>query len=200
LLRLRNRIVDTAPIRSVHYRPEKDDVLVYQPQFGELRINARSKGERQLYREKLGKHLFGDEQYFPGTSKYTLEPLREFGSMSLNCVDVDGIDWIKLKEYQIFFGGSPWEIISRKSDDVFAALDGRQQQIPRGGRLIRASFLVKFTDCKKPRTVVIRPSNVAQFRRDEDAAILEEWLTARGFIISTNMEQSEDTHAAMAGA
>jgi hypothetical protein len=33
------------------------DVLVYQPDIGELRINARSKGEQDLYRAQFGEYL-----------------------------------------------------------------------------------------------------------------------------------------------
>lgn len=185
---------------SVHFRPEKYDVLIYQKETGELRINARSKGEKQLYRQQFGKHLFGSEDYFPGTNKYTLEPLREYGAMSLNCVDVEGIDWIKLKEYQIFYPGNPWEIVSRRSDDVFAALDARDRTIPDGGRIVRASFQVKFADCKTPRSVVIRPSNIAQFTRDDDSALVEQWLEARGFIVAEEAEEPDRAEAALASA
>ncbi len=185
---------------SVCYRPLKYDVLVYQPAIGELRINARSKGEKQLYRTQFGKQVFGSEEFFPGTEKYTLEPLREFGPAALNCVDIDGIDWIKLKEVQFFYPGTPWEIVIRKSEDVFAALEARGRDFPEGGRIIRASFQVKFSDCKTPRTVVIRPSNIAQFTRDDDAIYVEAWLEARGFIIKKEVEQGEQVDAAMAGS
>ncbi len=168
---------------SVHFRPEKYDIVVYQPAVGELRINAGSKGEKQLYRRQFGKHLFTGEDHFPGTNKYTLEPLREYGAAALNCIDIEGIEWIKLKEYQLLFPGNPWEIVIRKSDDVFASLEARRREIPDGGRLIGASFQVKFSDCKTPRSVVIRPSNIAQFTRDDDAALVEQWLSARGFIV-----------------
>lgn len=53
---------------SVHYRPLKFDVLVYDPRVGEIRINATSKGEKSLYRAAFGKHIFGDAEYFPESS------------------------------------------------------------------------------------------------------------------------------------
>lgn len=190
--------LDGAESSSVHYRPEKYDVVTYHPQIGELRINARSKGEKQLYRQQIGRLLFGSEDYFPGTNKYTLEPLRKYGETVLNCVDIDGIEWIKLKEYQISYPGSPWEIISRKSDDVFAALETRGRTIPDGGKLSLASFQVKFADCKTPRSVVIRPGNIAQFTRDDDSVLVEQWLEFRGFIIREEAEVPKQADAVVA--
>ncbi len=40
-------------------------------------MNARSKGEKELYRTKFGQHFFGDSEFWGGKSKFTLEPLRE---------------------------------------------------------------------------------------------------------------------------
>jgi hypothetical protein len=61
--------------------------------------------------------------------------------------------------------------------------------MPQKARIIRASFQVKFTDSKTARTVTIRPSNIAQYTRDSDAAVVEDWLTKRGFILA---EQEDD--------
>lgn len=71
----REESIDGSQASSIYYRPLRYDVLVYVPQIGELRIHACSKGEKQLYRDQLGKHLFGDADIFTGTEKYTLEPL-----------------------------------------------------------------------------------------------------------------------------
>ena len=84
--------IDHGQSSSVFYRPEKHDVLVYDPKLGELRMHACSKGEREIYRAEFGRHLFGDERFFPGTAKYTLDPLRTQGLDSLTCVDIEGMD------------------------------------------------------------------------------------------------------------
>jgi hypothetical protein len=195
----REESIDGGTASSVYYRPLKPDVLVYSPQIGELRINARSKGEKELYRTKFGKHLFGDENIFPGTEKYTLDPLREQGEDSMALGDIDGIEWIKLREVQFFFGGNPWEVVTRKSDDVFAMFKSRNKSFPEGGRIIRATFQVKFADAKTPRSVVIKPSNIAQFTRDDDSVLVEKWLEARGFIINAEAEESEQPEKVLAG-
>ena len=182
---------------SIHYRPEKYDIAVYQPETGELRINAKSDGEKQLYRLLIGRHFFKSDDHFPGEEKYTLEPLRTYGSASLNCVDIDGLDWIKLKEYQILYPGSPWQVISRKSDDMFALLDQQKRTIHESGQLLRATFQVKFKDCKRPRSVVIRSGNKTSLTRDDDSALVEKWLSARGFIIHAAESTDVTTEASV---
>ncbi len=167
---------------SVFYRPEKYDVLVYEPALGELRMNACNKGEKETYRLALGRHIFGDEDFFPGTGKYSLEPLRTSGTASIVCTDVVGMDWVQLKEIQYLWGGAQREIEIRKADDIFAALEAGGRSLPFRARIIGASFQVKFTDAKNPRTVTIRPSNIAQYTRDSDADVVEDWLQRRGFI------------------
>jgi hypothetical protein len=65
---------------------------------------------------------------------------------------------------------------------------------------VKASFLVKFTDAKTPRTVTIRPQNIASYTRDSDASIVETWLTARGFVKSAPEAQDADVAPAVAHA
>jgi hypothetical protein len=83
---------------SVYYRPEKHDVVIYNQVLGELRVNAASKGEKELYQAKFGLHLFGSEDHFPGSAKYTLDPLRRDGEASLVCSDLEGMEWVRLTE------------------------------------------------------------------------------------------------------
>jgi hypothetical protein len=184
---------------SVCYRPLKYDVLVYQPEIGELRINARSRGEKRLYRSLFGKHLFGDDDFFPGDSKYTLEPLLTRGEASLACVDVPGMEWVRLREAHFFLGGPSNEVQSHRADDVFAAFRSRDGKPP-AGRIIRAVFQVKFTDSKRPRSVTIRPSNIAQYTRDDDAELVEQWLRRRGFILAGSHSGKGAGYATLASA
>lgn len=178
----REESLQGSDVSSVCYRPLKYDVIVYDCRCGELRINARLVGEKKKYRELFGEHLFGDKNCFPGTDKYTLEPLRELGPDAMACGDVDGIDWIVLTEIQYFWGGSQGEIEIRKAADVFAALEARGRPMPEKARIIKAVFKVKFTESKTPRPVKIRPSNIAEYARDQDAPVIEQWLRLRGFL------------------
>jgi len=180
----REGAMDGTKSSSVLYRPEKFDVLAYDTKLGEIRMNAASKGEKDLYRKQFGKHLFDDEEFFPGQEKYTLEPLRADGADSLKCGDVDGLDWVKLKEVQYYWGGAHNEIEVRKADDIFAAMEKKGRSMPKKVKIIRASFQVKFTDAKTPRSMTVKPPYAAQYTRDSDSAAIEDWLTKRGFVLN----------------
>jgi hypothetical protein len=180
----RRGVIEDGASSSVFLQPEAHDVLAYDRTVGELRMHACSKSERDVYRRKFGRHLFGSEDFFPGTAKYTLEPLRRDGARSLVCSDVEGMDWVRLKQLDLLWGGAERHVEVQKASDVFAALAARDRGLPDGARPIQAHFSVKFTDSKTPRTVVVKPSNVTQYMRDDDATIAETWLRKRGFIVS----------------
>lgn len=190
--------LDNGEPSSVAYRPLKFDVLVYDQRIGEIRMNAGSVGEKDLYRAQIGKHLFGSEDFFPGDAKYTLDALREDGVASLEC-DVDGIEWIILREVQFFWGGQFGEIEIRKASDVFGAFAARDRELPAGCRIFKAVFQVKFADCKSPRSVTIKTSNVAQYTRDHDSVLIEQWLAKRGFIIAREVPDDVVAEPVLAG-
>lgn len=174
---------------SVFFRPEKHDIVAYTHSIGELRINAEER-ERELYRRAFGRHLFADESYFPEkNSKYSLEPLRQ-GRSSISCADVDGIEWVVLKEIRSAFGGSHNEMKTHSADDLFAALEDRGGAFP-GGKLIGARFEVRFSDARTPRIVHINPPARAKFTRDSDGARIAEWLVKRGFDVSRRENDEE---------
>lgn len=106
----RDESLNAGEVVSVCYWPLKYDVLVYNRQLGELRINCQLVGEKKLYCQKFGLRFFNDATCFPGTRKYTLEPLRDLGEDSLACGDIEGIESITLTEVQFYWGGAHGEI------------------------------------------------------------------------------------------
>lgn len=184
--------LDAGKPGSVFYRPAKHDVAVYVPALGEIRVHAGSKREMEVYRKKLGLHIFGNENFFPGASKYTLEPLKKDGKDSLVCSDVDGLDWVRLKEIRYNWGGPHGEMETRTADDLFAAWEERKKGIHERARIVHAKFLVKFTETKIPRTLVIRPSNIAKYVRDDDAILIESFLEKRGFLLAREDAAAEE--------
>ncbi len=195
----REESLQGAEVASVCYRPLKYDVAVYNRHLGEMRINASLVGEKKLYREQFGQHFFGDDNFFSINKKYTLEPLREHGLASMACGDIDGIESITLTEVHFLWGGAFKEIEVRKATDVFAALEARDRDLPEHPRLIKAGLKLKFTDSKTPRSVTIRPPNIAQYTRDSDAVILEAWLEQRGFIMHEEVNDHAAVNEAVAG-
>jgi len=195
----RESIMEEGEEGSVFYRPAKHDVLSYDPKRGELCVNG-SQSDRELYRRKFGRHIFGDEAFFPGDGKYTLAPLQKDKEKALVCTDIDGMEWVRLKEVRFLWGGSQQEVEIRKATNVFAALAEREEAFPHDAKLIQASFKVKFTESKSARVVTIKPSNIAEYIRDGDGTVVEEWLSRRGFVVMRNNTQPEGGHALVANA
>ncbi|OGQ00336.1 MAG: hypothetical protein A2Z40_04405 [Deltaproteobacteria bacterium RBG_19FT_COMBO_60_16] len=163
------------------FQPEKYDVLVYDPSIGDIRMNACSKGEKDLYRRKFGLHVFGNEDFFTVRKKYTLEPLRK-GDASIACEDVTGMESVTLKQIHFYLGGAQREVEIRQANDVYAALKARQRDMPAKLPIIKASFEVKFTDSKKKRSVIVGAS-FANYTRDSDSAVVKDWLDKREFTL-----------------
>lgn len=185
---------------SVFYRPERFDVVTYDPAIGELSINARTKGEKQAYCRFFGKHVFGDESLFDADrleGKFTLRPIIDDGPACVACSDIDGIESIHLCELQFRHHSSQQHVETHKADDVFAALGSIQHAVPPNALLLRAGFKVKFASAARPRSVVIRQPNVTVFDRESDAELLNAWLARRGFI---QLEHKRDDVDIDAGA
>lgn len=176
-------VIEKGESTIIFYRPEKFDVIVYDAQTSEIRINARTPGERDLYRKMFGRHLFGSENFFGTQSRFTLEPLRREGRGALMCLDVRNLEYVKLKEIHLSWGGYYNEVEIHKADDLFAALEERRVVLPKEPRVTRATFGVKFSDAKTERTVTISSSNRAYYKRDDDGGVMETWMRRRGFII-----------------
>ncbi len=96
---------------------------------------------------------------------------------------MEGLDWVKLREVHLYRGGHFYSSDIKKATDVFAQLAADGEMLPESPRLAAAVFQVKFTGVRQPRSVTIRPSNVAVYLRDEDSVLVEQWLSKRGFLI-----------------
>lgn len=166
----------------LHFRPAKDDVVVYSPSRDEIRIHTGTKWEKDLYRETFGRRLFGNEWYFSNPKAYGLDPLRTDGVDALDVNGIPGIEKIVLREIEVSWPGEFNNTTVRKSLDLFAAEEeGATPAIPESGRLVRAGFDFYFGESQKPRKVQLRPPNLLKLGRHCDAVLVQRWLTARGF-------------------
>ena len=176
----------------LHFRPEKDDVGVYSPEVNEIRIHAGTKGERDLYRREFGLRLFGDPDYFSKKKAYALDPLLADGSDALNVEGCGDLERAVLREYEVAFDNGFEEVVIRRARDIFGAAEARPVKgdaIPRGGRLVRASFDLYFAGKKKARKVQIRLPNTLKLGRHCDAQAVLWWLSKRGFRTVVDEEQ-----------
>ena len=168
----------------VLYRPERHDVVACHRGSGELRINGRTKGDKDLYRRVIGRYLFGDESFFPEVGPiYTLEPLRQDGRASLACLDVEGIERVTLQRLVLDWGGDQSERQTHQAGDLFALFEEKGESIPTQPEIHSAAFEVRFSDSRRPRRVTVYPPNRASFMRDGDGFLIEEWLRRREFAV-----------------
>jgi hypothetical protein len=182
------------------FRPERTDLVVYDAVNNELRISTSTIGEMRLYREKFGKYVFGDPERFVYSQKYTLAPLKAVGTAALYCRDIGGIEWVHLTEIEYAWPGAFGHIEKHKADDVFKALELTRRKIESGAKLQHARFAVKLAGETNPRPVVIRPPNIAEYGRGEEAAVIEQWLRARRFVLVGSAADDETSQPFVAVA
>lgn len=182
------------------FRPEKTDMVIYDALNNELRVSTSTIGELRLYREKFGKHVFGDPEKFVYTEKYTLAPLRADGVASLQCRDVGGVEWVRLIEVECAWPSAFDYTEKLKATDLFRAMELKQRGIDPQAELIHARFAVKLAGEVNPRPVLVKPPNIAEYGRGEEAAIIEQFLRARGFVIVGSVADDENTQSFMAVA
>ena len=176
---------------TIAFRPRKYDAVVYNALTEELRINAGTETLREHYRRQFGFYLFGRENHFPSRSKYTLEPLLRDREASLFTGDIPEIQWARLSELSYAIEDSTPELRTHKASDVFIALERHRLDMPHRVRPVKATFRLTFVDQSKPRTLTIKPSNIALYSRGEDSPVIEDWLQRRGFIVRSKVTGHE---------
>lgn len=164
----------------LHFRPERDDVVVYSPEQDEIRLNARTRGERDLYCGAFGLMLRGSENYFSERRTYTLEPLRLDGAGALAVEGIDTICKITLREIEVVSDNAANQFIIEGANDLFET-SAPLPPIPRSGRLTRAQFDFHFADSPRPRAVQIRLPNVLKLGRHCDIRAVHRWACQCGF-------------------
>lgn len=184
--------VATDGSQSVHcFRPETFDLIVYNANTEELRINAPSEGRRQFYRRTIGTYIFGRENHFPGTNKYNLQPLTDNGRDAMVCSDVARLFGAELTGLKFTYtDDSRSRVAGYSGEDIFGLFETGLCQFPRNAKLLQATFKLRIADSERPRSVTIKPPNVAQYVRDDDAHVVEQWLQGRGFSLTENLNNN----------
>jgi hypothetical protein len=177
---------------SLLYRPETFDTIHFSRDTGEIAINCESRKILKGYLRIFGRHIFQDESVFKEANKYTLAPLYRDQDASLNVDGICGgrISQIILREVTIRWNRQRKDFEIRKSINLFESMRQRNRQFqePRNGsgEFIQAKFDIYFSGNPKPRKLTIAPPREARYERDEDGALIEEWMNERGFILQEN--------------
>ena len=184
---------------STFFRPEKTDVVIYDAIHNELRINASTFADVREYRVQFNRHVFGGEDKFVFVEKYTLDPLKNDGRAALNCRDIGGLDSVNLREIEYSWGGAFEHVEIHRAESLFHALALIQRTIETETQIRKAVFKIKLDGEKKPRTVTIKAGNKSGYNRGEEAMMIEDWLRARGFVLTEEGSADAQADAALAG-
>lgn len=162
----------------LHFRPQRDEVVVYNPVDDELRINASLKSVRDLYRREFGRLLRGEEDYFSGRQAYSLEPLRTLRADALRAGGVDGIERIRLTEVEVMLDQGLRQFTVLGAWDLFEAGAAEQGApvIPLHGRIVSACFDFQFEGAGRAHPVRVCPPNVLKLGRHCDTHAVNTWL------------------------
>jgi len=114
--------------------------------------------------------------------KYTLAPLVNDGRNCLACRDVQGMEWAVLEEVEFYYGGSPWQRLVRKSDDIFALVERGIFKWPALERIVRARFRTRLQSAPRARQFTVRPCLRILGVEDESGIVLENWAKKRQFM------------------
>ncbi len=167
-------VVEGQRVMMRQFRPARDLVAAYCPQRDELRLHGRSAREKQLIREVFGWRLFGDLRRFESRRAFTLEPLRALGPDALEAPVGSGIERVDLRGLEVHREEEVQRV--EKTDE-----HGAMVTVPDEGRLMRASFLIRFRGQRRARPVHLYAGNQLRMSRHCDATAVHRWLTERGF-------------------
>jgi hypothetical protein len=165
------------------YRPRRYALLKYDATRGEMGVYCSAEQERRVLLKVFGQSLFGRGNFFPDATKFDLRPLICLGRSALAWADVPPIEDVRLTDLEFFRRRAPWRRVIQQADDLFALIERGELCWPRDvTEITRATFTVKFWRQRRPRRLTIVPCNRALYSRDEDGAILERWMAARGIV------------------
>ena len=182
------------------FRPEKTDVVILDIAHNEMRINASNLSALRQYRALFGRHLFNDENRFVFAEKYTLEPLKKNGQSALNCRDVEGIESVRLREIEYGWDGAFDHVETHRAEDLFKALIILNRGVEQDVTNSQSGFQNQAGRRKKSRTVTIKAGNKSGYNRGEEATMIEDWLRARGFVLTQETARDAEVDSALASA
>jgi len=171
---------ENGQLSSVFFRPGRHDLVVYSAAANELRVNATTAAEMDLYVEQFGLHLFGAADYFACAEKYTLEPLRQKGRDALQCADIEGIEAVKLHSIEYDWGVGIQRIEADRGADLFDHDHLQSILFPEEPRILRVRLEIRFARSRKSKVIGIRPPNIVEYNRGTEAPLVDELLQKRG--------------------
>jgi len=166
------------------FQPLHEDLLQFNRLTGELKINAATAIQKEMYRSTFGRYFFGNEDLFPPGDIWTTEPLRQNSEAALSVVNIPELLSATLTSVTLFIPGAKPELVTTKRANLTEILDERiayYESLDIEVRIAEARIELRFIDGRRTRSVTIKPPNIAIYIRDGDADVIELFLNDRGF-------------------
>jgi hypothetical protein len=117
---------------------------------------------------------------------YALVPLIKDGRDCLACRDVKEMDSAILEFVEFYYPGSPWQRVTRQSEDIFSLVEQRIFKWPVLERIAAARFSIRLKGERRDRRITIRPSVRPNENREGTNAVIHDWLKKRKFLEMTS--------------
>lgn len=177
---LGTRTEPTSPVylteRTVQYRPQRRDVVVYEANAGRLRIRGGDAPALQAYRRGFGKLLFGQADWFGTDPIVSLQPLARMGRAVE--APTPGLRAVRLGRLSIRHANGAMAL---DSEDIWPYLADRMVGGLDEGDLVEATFRVQpLTGSGEFHVTLRTPNHVDAASRD--AEVVRPFLEQRGFL------------------
>jgi hypothetical protein len=175
--------------KRIVYRPKRYDFLDYTPDECQLKIHSDTKRENKVYRHLIGKYCFDDENFFlvgDRKNRYTLEPIRDIGREALICRDIDGLEWVHLKELHTKIPEQDhyYEVFKSSNHCLFDDWDTIGKRYRDTAEFVRATFLIQVAGLPRARSLTICLPDITIYeRRLEVDRLFVAWMKKRLFTL-----------------
>ncbi|TWT74807.1 hypothetical protein [Allorhodopirellula solitaria] len=188
----RKSTIERNSIGNVHFRPAGKDKVIFKLEDVMVMINTPIRRAIAVYQRVFGNLLYGDPEFFTDSNIISTRALEELGEGALSCRDVDGIDEVLFVEYLVDLGGDQDATVTYKANDIITDMKQRNRKLDFEGRLISATFRIRYRGSRYWRTLKLYDGNATCYTRDANARHAEQWMRLRNFIQVTNANAESD--------
>lgn len=165
--------------RSLRYRPQRRDVVVYDTDLGQLRIRAGDAPSLHAYRRSFGTLLHQDADWFGTEPIVSLEPLVRLGQAVE--APTRGLAEVRLVGLVVRYSVGERGTVAIDSDYIWPFLANRMRGELADGELLEAIFHMRRPGVAAPTRVKVRAPNRVEYGKVDDT-VFRPFLEARGFL------------------
>ncbi len=165
--------------RTLRYRPQRRDVVVYDSASGQLRIRAGDAASVQAYRRAFGNLLHGDAEWFGNDPVVSLEPLVRLGRAIEE--PTPGLAEVRVVGLIVRYPHGDRGTVAIDSDDIWPFLENRMRSTIADGELLEASFRIFRPGIAASTLVRARVPNIVKYGKLDDT-LFRPYLEARGIL------------------